>query len=403
MKNILCCAFFFLMTSISFAQDAFEKGYYINSKGVKVEGYLQIVNFENINATEKLTFKKDLKEEVVKLSTDEIVEFGVGEELKFQKATFQMDDMSFHKDFTYQKELQLKTVTLFLNVLIEGEATLYSYDGGNDLKYFYSLKSKGSSISQLTYKKYISGETIKENNDYKETLFKEVKCESQTFNEYVSLKYEKEKLLPIFEKFNKCNNSDFKVYKNKFEKKVDINIIAMVGVNRFDSEFFGFGFGGEFEVVTPSEKLSFFGKLKFESVNAEFRDSHYSAMDFNLNENIYDANYKAFDLIFGIRYTFKINNNHKIFVSGAGGVNSPKVTGTLIKRVTNGSGSYETKYNINYSEIDFFPSLGLGYLYKGKYGIDLEFDIQKTVFRELGYDFTVKYNKIGLNLRYIFN
>lgn len=402
MKNILYFAFFFLMTSVSFAQDAFEEGYYINSKGVKTVGYLQIINFENINATEKLYFKKELKSAVERLSTDEIVEFGVGEELKFLKATFQIDDMSFHKDFTKQKELELKTVTLFLNVLVDGNASLYSHDGGNDLKYFYSLKEKGNAINQLVYKKYIDGETIKENNGFKEKLFKEIKCENQTFNEFVSLKYEKQQLIPIFEKFNKCNNHNYKVYKNKFEKSIEINISALAGVNKFDSNS-GFSFGAEFEVVTPSEKLAFFSRLKFEAMSAEFKNSFYTAMDFNLNENIYNVNYKSMDLFFGIRYYFKLNKENKIFVNAAGGVNSSRVNGTLTKRVTNGAGSSETKYKTDYHGVNFFPSLGLGYLYKNKYGIDIEFDLQKTMFVDNASQYTIRYNKIGINLRYIFN
>lgn len=403
MKNKWLIIVFILITTLGFAQKDYQKGYYVESDGVRTEGYLEIIDFSGVNSSEKLYFRKEINGQTITIKTDKIVEFGLGEDLKFQKFTFEMDDVSFYKDFTSDKELTVKSVNYFLNVLVDGEASLYSYEEDNGPKYFYGFKSKPNVVQQLVYKKYISGEMVKENNTFKEQLFKEVKCDEQTFNEFVTLKYDKKELIPIFEKYNKCKGNNSKVYKNKFEKNTDINVVGIIAVNRFNSESIGYGFGGEFEVVLPSEKFAFFARLSFESMDAKFTKTYYTANNSNFNEEIYDANYKSFDLFFGARYYFKINNQNKVFVSAAGGVNQPDVSGKLTKRTTNGSGVYGSTHEIEYTEISFFPSLGAGYLYKNKYAVALEFDIQKTIFRDVGEFYTVRYTKIGLNFRYIFN
>lgn len=401
MKKSLFYFVFILLTSLGYSQKDFQEGYYVEGNGAKVQGYLQVMNFEEINTTQKLFFKKTLNNETIKIDTDKIMEFGVGDDLKYQRFTFEMEDVSFYKDFGYEKDLQLKSVNYFLNVLVEGDASLYSYENGNGYKYFYSVKSKQIPVQQLVYKKYIFNQTIKENNTFKEQLFKDVKNEDQTFNEFVNLKYEKQSLVPIVEKFNKTTSHDYKVFKNKLEKSTKINLSAMGGAFKVNSKL-GFAFGGEFELVTPSEKLAFFSRLKFEKIKMDFTETYYSAMGFNRNDNIYKADYKSMDLLVGVHYFFKLNTESKIFIGVAGGINSTKVSGTLIERITNGGGASESEHPLISSDVNFFPNFSIGYVYKNKYAVDLEIDVQKVYFNDRAREFTPKYNKIGINLRYIF-
>ncbi len=176
-----------LLTSIAFAQATYEKGYYVDKSGAKIAGYIKIIDFESINDINSLDFKKELNDKNSKLELNNVTEFGVGTELKYQKATFQIDDVNLFKELNDQKELNYKTSTLFLNVLVEGEASLYAIAGSNGTKYFYKVdKKNNNAITQLTYKKYFADGIVKENTFFRNQLFMDVKCENQVFNDFIN-------------------------------------------------------------------------------------------------------------------------------------------------------------------------------------------------------------------------
>ena len=97
MKKILFSAFVFLWTCTSFSQTDYEKGYYIDNQGNRNEGYFKIINFETINdkSFKSLDFKKELDQENTRLAVESIAEFGIGNDMKYQKILVQTFSCNF--------------------------------------------------------------------------------------------------------------------------------------------------------------------------------------------------------------------------------------------------------------------------------------------------------------------
>lgn len=178
------------------------------------------MNFNN-DSFSTFEFKKDLNEDLQKIEKLNVSEFGTESDVKFQKMKVKLDDVSFFGALGYDKEFSVKEVTVFLNVIVEGKANLYSYDSGNGVKYFYKLTDSDEVAKQLLYKKYYRLTSIvNENNDFREQLFNKIKCPYQTFNDFLNVKYDKDELLALFKNYNKCINSAFIVYENINKKNL---------------------------------------------------------------------------------------------------------------------------------------------------------------------------------------
>lgn len=102
-----------------------------------------------------------------------------------------------------------KEEILFLKLLIEGDATLYSYLQENLTRYFY--ETKNIKLEQLVYLKYLSDETnqeiysstdnIKENNQYRQQLYNNVKCDNISESDLKKVTYRKSSLVKYFSKY----------------------------------------------------------------------------------------------------------------------------------------------------------------------------------------------------------
>jgi hypothetical protein len=106
-----------------------------------------------------------------------------------------------------------KEEEVFLKVLIEGKATLYSFDD----KYFYS--KDGSKIEQLIFKEYLNDYSqILKNNRYKQQLWSDLKCSTINMSKVENLEYKKNELISFFIMYNECNNQVFTNFETKQKK-----------------------------------------------------------------------------------------------------------------------------------------------------------------------------------------
>lgn len=120
--------------------------------------------------------------------------------------------------------------TLFLKVLIEGEANLYYYQENNLRRFFYTVSNK--EIEQLIYKQYITtNKIIKKNNGFKQQILNELKCPSISKQKIENLKYYRKDLIKYFIRFNDCKNSNYTKYNNEKEKKDLFNLYIRPGIN----------------------------------------------------------------------------------------------------------------------------------------------------------------------------
>jgi len=408
MKAFLLNTLLILTATFTFAQADYQKGYYVDYTGKKIDGYFKIVDFEAINSLPYLDFKNELSANTIKLDPNSILEFSIAKELKFQKVKVEIDDDDLTK-LSVTKDLVLKSTTLFLNVVLEGkEAILYKHDSGNGTKYFYKINKNGTNNSnpvvQLIYKKYSNSEgQEKINYSFREQLFKEVKCDDQTFNDFINLEYDQNELEIVFRKYNQCKNSQTVSYKNKFEKKIKIQGIGFAGISMLrNPDANQLSVGAEAQLVMPSEKLGFFIKVVYENNKVTPVDKYYTAANFDYHQDSYQVNSNSIDLIFGLRYYVNLSKKHKIFATLGLGANNQLRGLKIIPKITNGAGQFVSGPFYRSLEGCAFFTGGIGYVFDNKFGIDINYDSPKMIYQSLDTNFKIKLNKISISARYRF-
>jgi hypothetical protein len=383
----------------SYSQD--QKGYYITTNGQRIEGFFNTTDF---NDQRTLEFKDLSTAEYKALPTTNIAEYGIEDQFKFQQHTLQVDkSRSLGKNLSTKQKPEYEKQTLFLNVIVDGDASLYSATINQEVKYFYAIKSKNIAPTQLIYKKYSSTENlIMENNSYRQELFINLKCEGDNISSYNTITYTKEALKKVVENYNTCNGKSQVVYSNKGGKEVKVKYTVFAGPSmstlRLDSDNgsdksfkAGVAFGGELCIIMPSGKVAGFARLEYESVNNYVE----SGINRNRIKETFTLKGSFISLIFGPRFFI----TEKLFADAGLGVKT-------------GIGDF-TRENFTYvdsqpqsarrEELDLnaglFLNLGVGYNLTNAIGIDLRYDFNRTV---LSGDTKVKTGRIGLNVRYTF-
>ena len=296
--------------------------------------------------------------------------------------------------------------TLFLKVLIEGKANLFSYYDGDLYKYFFSVD--GSNPEQLIYIKYLKDyDVFAENSYYKYQLETKLKSSKINQKDIESLRYEKKDLEKLFLKYNESQNATIIVYQK--EKKDDFNLKFTSSVNfaslkitdpstgfnsstNMDSKVI-FGFGAEVEYSLPynNGKWSLFinpSIYKYQNQKAYYSSNGalYLPKDV-LYETKVEAN--NLEIPVGGRYHFFLNKKSKIFLSTAYVFNVGKT-----KYEFNIKGKFDSNIRNNFV-------FGLGYVFTNKYSLEYRYYTPKEFLGGYVY-WTSKYYSQGLVLSYNF-
>lgn len=400
MKKILPFFIVLLQTINAFAQIEFEKGYYIDKSGNRIECYLR--NNDLQNAPEAIKYKLHEESGIKTLDIKDVVEFSTYNTYRFIKRTVRIgkaDELNGkEKDYTFKSE------ELFLKVIVEGKATLCSYnEKGIETFFFYT-----SSIlepQQLVFKTYRveNLKAVQENRNYRKQLFDNLKCEAINFDDAINLEYEKKDLIKFFVKYNKCENSNSTVYVKK-QKTFNINIrprISNVSLTlqergnqvTLDSYDFGnksiFGIGIEAEMILPflNNKWAVSVEPTYQKYNSEIT----TQMIGNAKET-FKVDYSSLEMPLTLRHYSFINSNSKIFLNAS-----------MVFDFSNKS-SIEKKLNdILLDDIEIAPNLnfayGAGYKFKNKYNVELRFYTKRNLVNQL-IDWTSSYNSTSIILGY---
>ncbi len=221
----------FFLSFGSHAQLLFEQGYFIQNSGKKVECLIKDRDWKR-NPTE-FEYRLSGKGDIQIASIDSVSEFSVYNTFKYIRDTIDIDRTSDDlTHITYEKEPDFRREVLMLKVLIEGKATLFSYQDKHIKRYFFSVDN--APIEQLIWKRYlIQANSFGTNNHFRTQLFKLM--DNDNTDSVANLNYIKSDLVRFFENYNQHNASTGTPFTStsfvpKDEKWFQLS--AFVGLNR---------------------------------------------------------------------------------------------------------------------------------------------------------------------------
>ena len=349
MRKLTILIILFLIVNVSFGQIKYEKGYFINTENQRTECLIKNMDW-NLNPTH---FKYKLENSVAPLMGDltTVKEFGIynyfkfiGVEVKIDRYSSSATDLIGDENPLWRKE------TLFLKLITDGKAKLYSYDSQNGRKFFYSVAD--SSINQLVYKKFLINFMVKitrddqvsattkntnesqispltkniywdqlspiaENNTYKDQLLKDLPNAYSSQESIEKITYTSEDLEKYFNDYNGTFGDSStqiikKTKKSYFNLKITPGInsssLAMSLLNSADLNFkknLGFRLGLELESVLPfnRNKWALVFEPTFQSYNSKTEDGNFS------------AKFNFIEFPIGMRYYLYLNDQNKIYLN----------------------------------------------------------------------------------------
>lgn len=370
-----------------YSQITFEKGYYINNLGQKTDCFIKNNDWKNnpIN----LEYKDVTTEESKILNIELVQEFGIYNISKYIRKKVKIDMSSrVINDMSYDKNPVFVEKSLFLKVLIEGQANLYLYQEGNMIRYFYSTKNLD--INQLVYKVYKISETqTGKNNGFKQQLWSDLQCPSIKINSIEKLEYRKNSLVNFFILYNECINSSFTKYDEKQERdffnltirprlKNSSLSIDNSSYNSRNTDFgkkSSFGFGVEAEFILPFNKNKW--AILIEPTYQNYANKNTREVN-NVSGGklISEVKYNSIEIPISLRHYFFLNENSKIFINTSYIFDSSSKSYINFKRADNSEiESLDIKSHGNLA-------FGIGYKLRNKYSLEMRFQTGREVLVE---------------------
>ncbi|MFK7747854.1 MAG: tRNA modification GTPase [Kordia sp.] len=403
MRKQVITILFLCVSIVTFAQINFEKGYYIDNSGAKIDCYIKNVDWKN-NPTE---FQYKLSENGEKQTTTikKVQAFEIYNAAKYERFTVAID-VSYQNlnDLESSDQPRWETQQLFLKTLIEGEASLYSYINGNLRKYF--IKSNNVDVQQLVYKKYMATESrIGENNQFRRQLWDALDC-GDLRKKIKNANYTKSSLIKFFKLYNDCKGTGIVNYEARI-KRDRFNISIKPGVN--------FASADVKSNFAPSYELNFEEKTGFQfGVEAEF------ILNFNRNkwaivieptyisysgeqEFIYlqttsatrttnaIIDYSGVEIPLGIRHYSFINDSSKLFFNAL-----------YMFNITLNDELYAEQREILDTKISPKGNLafGIGYKYDNKYSVEFRYKTPRELLPNNPFLTTKDYSSFAIIFGY---
>lgn len=394
----------------SYSQNDFKKGYLINNDGIKVDCLIRDQGWMN----NPVSFTYMLNENSQKISgmMNNVSEFGIYDGVRYIRKKVFIDRSSNDTNtLTDFRKPYFEEETLFLKLLVEGKANLYSYVDGQIIRYFYDLNSE--TPSQLIYKKYlISNTRIGENDRYKQQLLTDLNCSDETLKKVSKLRYSEDDLTNYFIEYNQCKGANYTSYlPEKETKKGEFNFYLKMGPDlSFMKVKRGFTAAGttfnmntslkagseiEYEMPFNNKKLSAYLQAFYRSYHQE--KEYYATYQTNLV-----VDYRSVEMALGFRYYSYINANTKMYFDA----------GFVIDKPFNSNIEFEIDSFEENPQSDSFrttpgATIGVGYLFGERYGLELRGGLGRALkdekVVESRYNLNWSSNFSSISLLFVYN
>lgn len=213
----------------SYAQAMFEEGYFIDTTGLRVNCFIKNVDW--LKNPDQFEYRSSWNAKEVEIaSIENVAEFGINRKSRYIRRTVNIDQSGTNLySLSEERNPRYKSETVFLKVLVAGNANLYVHKGAK-VSFFYSVGE--GDIEPLVYKNYriITEENqskVKENNRYKQQLSHSLVCPDFKDKEILGLKYREKELVNLFMKYNACGDNEGVVESEMLSETVKGNLFNL--------------------------------------------------------------------------------------------------------------------------------------------------------------------------------
>jgi hypothetical protein len=233
---VMLCMILALITTSTFAQIEFEKGYVIDSNNQKSECLIR--NIDWANNPERFLYKLTADGVVQTGDVQSIKEFSVYGYSKYISAHVKIDRSPYEvSKLTTERNPVWTEEDIFLKVISEGKISLLYYGESNLRHFFYK---SDNTIEQLVYKRYkMPGKNaVGENSLFKQQLWNYTRDCKNVDEKLVShLSYDKTSLENYFARYNECYDVAITNLNEVKKKKTQFDLKAVAGLNYISSYF----------------------------------------------------------------------------------------------------------------------------------------------------------------------
>jgi len=314
------------MCAASFSQIKFEPGYFIDNNGSKASCLIRNLAWKNNPAS--FEYKTDESSATATGTISNIREFSVSgytfrrHIVDIDRSSASLQSMDINKEPKFLKE------TLFLKVLVEGKATLFSYEDGNLIRFFFT--DENSVVpQQLVHKQYLVDGAVAQNNQFRVQLFNSMKSILSKVDRFKNVDYTEEDLVKIFTEYGGVEGKESTNFTTD-QNRSTFHLKVTGGVNFTQLKIFYYDGtenvtlqeekpvvapGLEAEVVLPfnNRKWSLFVNPSYQQFNSL---SSVATSNANIN-NEWKIEYKFIDMPIGVRHYMFLTNKAKLFIDAA--------------------------------------------------------------------------------------
>jgi hypothetical protein len=324
--------FFSALLIPSIAQVTFDKGYIIDNEGKKIECHIK--NKDRLLNPLTFQYKLSEDEQPKEVSVQDVKEVEIYNYARYVSTLVEIDtSISTINHYSSSRAPEWRKKTIFLKVLVDGKASLYSYRSPDFIRFFFKTEANPS-IRQLIYKEYTTSTgSIGENVIFKQQLFSEVNCGNIQRTRFERMNYRLDELKEHFIKYDKCMGGDEvskkEVQSTPYVKRNVLNFTIAPGFNSssltvnnenyagYDADLGGgsyFRLGLQIEYVLPFErnKWSVFIEPTYQTYNSskEYYNSQLLGHSYTAT-----VDYSSFEFPLGVRRYFFLKGSSKIFLN----------------------------------------------------------------------------------------